>query len=108
MNSQGSFDIVAGRQAREREDSAGAMAPVLTSRRAEPPALGRANGGRRQMPAGVGRMLLAGRRGIGAGHHEHLRFAIGPLLQADRIVRVQDGLPADPGDRLRDMNRTSA
>jgi hypothetical protein len=61
------------------------------------------------MPAGVGRALLTGRRGIGAGHHDRLRFAIEPLLQADRVVRVQDdGLSANPGDRLRDMKRTSA
>jgi hypothetical protein len=60
------------------------------------------------MPAGVGSALLTGRRGIGAGHHDRLRFAIEPLLQADRVVRVQDGLSANPGDRLRDMTRTSA
>ena len=67
-----------------------------------------ANSGRRQMPAGAGRTPLTGRRGIGAGHHDRLRFAIEPLLQADRGVRVQDGLSANPGDRLRSMNRTSA
>ncbi len=49
-----------------------------------------------------------GRRGIGAGHHDRLRFAIERLLRADRVVRVRDGLCANPGDRPRDMNRTSA
>ncbi len=49
-------------------------------------ALGRANGGRQQMPAGVGRTLLTGRSGIGAGHQDRLRIAIEPLLQADCIV----------------------
>ena len=105
----GSFDTVAGRQALEREAAAGAMAPVLTGRRAEPPALGRANRGRRRMLAGVGRTVLMGRRGIGAGHHhDRFRCAIEPLLQADRVVRAQDGLSANPGDCLREMNRTSA
>jgi len=56
----------------------------------------------------VGGALLTGRRGTGAGHHDRLRFAIGPLLQADRVVRAQDGLSANLGDRLRDMNRTPA
>ena len=31
-------------------------------------------------------MLLTGRRGIGAGHHDRLRIASEPLLQADCIV----------------------
>ena len=107
---------MAGRQAREREDPAGAMAPVLQALRA---AGARANAQRdaelHRRPRGVRtaaavecRQVWVGRCGIGAGHHDRLRFAIGPLLQADRIVQVQDGLPADPGDRLRDMNRTSA
>ena len=60
------------------------------------------------MPAGAGRTLLTGRRGIGAGHHDRLRFGIEPLRQADRVVRVQDGFTANPGGRPRDMNRTSA
>jgi hypothetical protein len=58
------------------------------------------------MPAGVGRAPLMGRRGIGAGHHDGLRFAIEPLCFKP-IASSQNGLSANRGDRLRDMNRTS-
>jgi hypothetical protein len=38
--------------------------------------------------------MLTGHRCIATGHHDCLWIAIEPRLQADRIVRVQDGLSA--------------
>ena len=62
------------------------MAGASLRRSLEAQKVGRANGGRQQMPAGVGRTLLTGRSGIGAGHQDRLPFALEPLLQADYIV----------------------